>query len=217
MMNLVSQDDERWVIGVCAMERKVRSSAMVKILDHLRNMGYFEVIIFPEIDILEKRVDEWPRCDFLISFYSVGFPIDKAMEYIKMRKPFHLNNLPMQILLQDRRLLLRLLDVNDIPTLPRLVTQRYGSPRIEEDAKEVLRDMEMSIPEFSDEYTDIEIIDEDTLKIGSNMIRKPFVEKPVSAEDHNVYIYYPKARGGGGRRLYRKVRSVLSCLYFLIV
>lgn len=48
---------------------------------------------------------------------------------------------------------------------------------------------------------------EDHLTINNQVFTKPFVEKPVNADDHNIYIYYPQAAGGGSQRLFRKVNQ----------
>lgn len=35
----------------------------------------------------------------------------------------------------------------------------------------------------------------------------------MDAEDHNIYLYYPRRLGGGSKRLFRKVGNVSSKFY----
>lgn len=48
---------------------------------------------------------------------------------------------------------------------------------------------------------------DDHIEIDGQIFQKPFVEKPISAENHDVYIYFPSSVGGGSQRLFRKVNS----------
>ncbi|XP_027882839.1 inositol hexakisphosphate and diphosphoinositol-pentakisphosphate kinase 2 isoform X10 [Xiphophorus couchianus] len=180
-----SPSERQIVVGICAMVKKSKSKPMTEILERLCKFDYIDVVIFPEEVILEEPVEKWPLCDCLISFHSKGFPLDKAVEYAKLRNPMLINDLNMQYFIQDRREVYRILQEEGID-LP-----RYGV---------LNRD-----PDNPEECNLVE--GEDHVEVNGEVFPKPFVEKPVCAEDHNVYIYYPTSAGGGSQRLFRKIGS----------
>ncbi|XP_071996275.1 inositol hexakisphosphate and diphosphoinositol-pentakisphosphate kinase 2 isoform X2 [Engystomops pustulosus] len=180
-----SPPERQIVVGICSMAKKSKSKPMKEILERLSLFKYITVVIFEEDVILNESVENWPLCDCLISFHSKGFPLDKAVAYAKLRNPFVINDLNLQYHIQDRREVYRILK-NEGILLPRYAVLN--------------RD-----PNQPDECNLIE--GEDHVEVNGEIFQKPFVEKPVSAEDHNVYIYYPTSAGGGSQRLFRKIGS----------
>ena len=75
---------------------------MRNVLERLKVQDYIRIVMFTEKTILEEPVEKWPMCNCLIAFYSKGFPLDKAIEYVKLRKPLVFNDLEMQFSLMDR-------------------------------------------------------------------------------------------------------------------
>jgi len=113
------------------MTKKSKSKPMTQILERLCKFEYITVVIMGEDIILNEPVENWPPCDCLISFHSKGkslryasaylrsgqgsfhsffpsfshisgFPLDKAVAYAKLCKPFLINDLDMQYYIQDR-------------------------------------------------------------------------------------------------------------------
>ncbi|XP_034146079.1 inositol hexakisphosphate and diphosphoinositol-pentakisphosphate kinase 2 isoform X1 [Esox lucius] len=180
-----SPPERQIVVGICAMSKKSKSKPMKEILERLCLFKYITVVTIEEEVILNESVDLWPLCDCLISFHSKGFPLDKAVAYEKLRNPFVINDLNLQYYIQDRREVYRILK-NEGILLPRYAVLNRDPARPEE----------CSLVEG-----------EDHVEVNGEVFQKPFVEKPVSAEDHNVYIYYPTSAGGGSQRLFRKIGS----------
>lgn len=195
-------------IGVCAMDAKVLSKPCRHILNLLIENGEFETVIFGDKVILDERIENWPTCDFLISFFSSGFPLDKAISYVKLRKPFIINDLMMQKVLWDRRLCLQVLAAANVPTPPRLEISRDGGAHVDAELRSKLLSRGVDVnPIKAPKWR---MIDDDTLEVNGQVMSKPFVEKPVDGEDHNIFIYYHSKTGGGGRRLFRKVGNKSS-------
>lgn len=57
---------------------------------------------------------------------------------------------------------------------------------------------------------------DDLLEINGIAFHKPFVEKPIDAENHNIYIYFPSDYGGGAQRLFRKVGTSHTIIHSLL-
>ncbi|XP_065168499.1 inositol hexakisphosphate and diphosphoinositol-pentakisphosphate kinase 2 isoform X6 [Atheta coriaria] len=185
MSNEMEDNGKQVVVGVCAMAKKSQSKPMKEILTRLQEFEYIKVNVFPEEVILEKPVEEWPVCDCLISFHSKGFPLDKAIQYAHLHHPYVINNLHMQYDIQDRRKVYSILQSEGIE-IPRYAVLDRDS---------------------ADPKNHELVESEDHVEVNGITFNKPFVEKPVSAEDHNIYIYYPTSAGGGSQRLFRKIGS----------
>jgi hypothetical protein len=184
-------------------------------------------------------VDTWPHCDFLIAFYSEGFPLEKAITYAERYRPYCVNDLRLQQALLDRRLVLRILDANDIPTPPRISVIRDQGPTATAELADRLQrrygvelcGQKASLPQHCIESFDTDEenrniitssanntsgfaqLDDDTIINDGCIMQKPFVEKPVNGDDHNVRIYYSSKEGGGARCLFRKIANKSSEFY----
>ncbi|KAK3094438.1 hypothetical protein FSP39_001778, partial [Pinctada imbricata] len=179
------EEDLKIVLGVCAMKKKSDSKPMREILDRLEKYMHIQTLTFDEDVILNSPIEDWPIVDVLIAFFSHGFPLQKAIAYADLRKPFLINDLESQFTLLDRREVYKTLMKEGIshPRYAVLMREENGS-------------------------TECKVTDaDDSIEINGVMFHKPFVEKPISAEDHNIYIYFPGSAGGGSQRLFRKVGS----------
>jgi hypothetical protein len=250
--------DGRIQLGICAMDKKARSKPMAEILSRL-DETLFRVVFFGDDLILNHPIDDWPsNIDVLIAFYSKGYPLQKAKEYVKLRKVYCLNDLNMQSILQDRRKVYDMLEASgiDVPRHVFLSQDNYKSTgsgdgnmlnnnkKVEngsgsgssggdgkegnsKDKKNKNKDSDSQSQggqggggsssgsqhgQGSSSSAHVEEYD-DHIEINGVSIHKPFVEKPIDADDHNIAIYYPTSAGGGCKKLFRKIGNRSSEFY----
>ena len=131
-----------------------------------------------------SSLDHAPQHIERIAFYSKGYPLAKAKEYYKLRNPVILNDLEMQELLKDRRKVYDLLEESgiDVPRHVYVSLDEYVSTGTGDGNGA----REKEVREFDDH-----------IEVNGISIDKPFVEKPVDSEDHNIAIYYVRRRKSG--------------------
>ena len=137
-------------------------------------------------------VSEWPPCDVLICKRSAGMSVSKVLRFVERYKPLLINDVFTQSqCLADRRQVYETLQAAGIPVPDYVLMDRDG-------------------PEST--WSKLEEF-EDFIVVDGVRVDKPFVEKPVSGDDHNIYIYYPSASGGGSKRMFRKRKDRSSQFY----
>jgi len=164
-------------LGLCCMDKKLKSDHHKNVISRIRAYGDIEIVNFGDQVLLHQPIEEWPRCDVMAAYFSTGYPTERVQSYVDKYRPCLINDLKSQKLLRNRLSIKQKLLEHNIPT-PKWALLDRNNP-----THKVL------------EYNEKVIVNGIT-------INKPFVEKPIDAENHNVYLYY---KGGGSRRLFRKI------------
>lgn len=146
---------ERISLGICAMEKKVNSKHMQSILQEIFKFKEFEIIYFTNNIIFDKKIEEWPVVQVLIIFFSNGFPFNKGLEYINLRKPLLINDFDKQKYFWDRRKVFEILSKNNIPTPKHVLIDRGEiiNNDISNGEKQKLKDTDEEIDNMIKRYT----------------------------------------------------------------
>lgn len=197
------------------------TAPMQEIMRYLKNKGY---LVYWLDDAYRENtpIEEWPRADVLISFFSNGMDFLKMQKYARMCRPLEVNKIDKQFLLTDRRAVLAVLDRINVPTEKRLIYNSCSKEResiyaprgvpeegdpVCETIKEELKKMNICADSIM-KKTGERKCNGDILVIDGKTINKPYVEKPIYSENHNISIYYSSKcgkRSMGICRLFRKI------------
>ena len=174
-------------LGICAMPKKVNSTHMKNILDNFQSFEEFKIIIFTEDIIFKNEIEKWPIVDALIIFYSDGFPYNKGLKYINLRKPFLINDFEMQKVFWDRVKVLKILEEADIPIPNHIIID--GEEEINNDGENNSKNNELNTSEEKEKKVESYKKQIDKLMKKDNMI---FDLK--KSKSHNIPMKQEKIR-----------------------
>lgn len=141
-------------IGICAMEKKVNSKHMQNILAEFSKFTEFKIVFFTKEILFKEQIEKWPIVEALIIFFSNGFPFNKALDYVKLRKPFLINDFENQKIFWDRRNVFKILTSHGVPT-PNYIIFNRGEVidnDFEKGTNEKLKDSEEEIEAMIKKY-----------------------------------------------------------------
>eukprot|EP01084_Bolivina_argentea_P236363 397446_1 len=88
-------------LGFCSMDKKFKSDRSKNVISRIQAYGDIEIVYFGDALIHHRPIEEWPRCDVLIAYFSKGYPTAKVLTYVDKYKPCLINGLKQQMLLRD--------------------------------------------------------------------------------------------------------------------
>ncbi|KAI5172680.1 inositol-hexakisphosphate/diphosphoinositol-pentakisphosphate 1-kinase [Nematocida sp. LUAm3] len=208
-------------IGVFITDSKGKTAPMKELKAYLQRKGYL-LYVFDDKYREGTSVENWPYVDVIISFFSNGIDFLKIQKYVENKHPLEINNIKKQFLLLDRRCILSILDKENISTAPRILynIEDQSIPSIYAPTgclqpfnaigKYIYEELkEIGIcPYLLFKKTEERCTEGTRLRIGNASINRPYVEKPIYSENHNINIYYGEGcseRSNGVCRLFRKI------------
>lgn len=202
--------DRPFTLGIAALGRKVRHPLMRAFLAALSaalpagRWVYLPVEADAAGGTPPPPVAEWPDVDILLAFHSPGFPLAAVTKYAAARQVPLVNSLADQYTLRDRSQIWAALVAAGVPT-PDLVVRRE-SPATTASAGFAGGDGDAAPPVArlpAAVCSGVVTQDGEWLLVdGVRALCKPFVEKPLDADDHLCIVYH--AGDGGASVIERK-------------
>lgn len=161
-------------LTVAILSKKFKSKGLPLLFEKLvERQPHIKVTLLTDGQILEDDVETWPKCDAFMFFYAPGFPMKKACRYIEKYQPYLVNKVNFTKVPRNRDTLFK--DIESIPEvfIPKSITcNRTKNPLV-------------TVTENGNQ-----LVISNKIEGSNEIINRPFVEKGLGVEEHDVRIYH---------------------------